>query len=58
MRILITNLFGSFEAKIIEYLHMGKDVAGFRAVVVDSKLNGWRNGETIECGTLTKYRKL
>lgn len=56
MRIMITNLFGSFTAEIIDWLYFGNDVAGFTARVVESSLDGWRNGEIIECGTLTEYR--
>ena len=58
MLIEITNLFGSFKAEIIENLYMGSDWAGFRAIVVDSNLSGWPNGEIIEQGTLTVFRKI
>ena len=58
MKILITNIYGSFVAEKLENIYFGADVAGFRARVVDSNLTGWRNGEIIECGTLTKYRAI
>jgi len=58
MLIEITNLFGSFKAMIIENLYMGADWAGFRAIVVDSNLPGWPNGEIIEQGTLTNFRTI
>ncbi len=56
MKIEVTNLFGTFTAKVVENLYLGGEWAGVRAEVTDSKLDGWRNGDMIECGTLTEFR--
>lgn len=58
MRILVTNLFGFYEAEKLDNIYFGSTVAGFRARVLKSNLPGWRVGQIVECGTLTKYKIL
>lgn len=58
MRIRVFTLFGPYIADKLEDVYFGSQLAGFRAVVVESNLPGWRVGEIVEVGTLTAYEYL